>query len=791
MSTHLEWAIRYVEGLGWSPVPLWTVDECNAGACTLHPCPNPGKHPRIKWRQLDRVTTEQVRDWWGRWPQAGIGILTGARSAVDVIDIDPKHGGDYGALRAKYDGLPDQPTVLTGRLDDGRRGGHVYVTWPSVDSTNGFATDIGVPGVDYRGDGGLVVAPPTAHATGVSYEFTTSPPTVTSTPAWLNEMAAKRRLEQEESRRRAAAVAQRLKDEPAGDPDDGNATEFGHHMVAKARTKIGDAANRSGRTGGRHDTVIAQARMLGGLIPTGHVVESFARRQLLDAATAVVDGERRDGEMKDAVDWGLARGREAPWEPEARTIDVTKNVTTITADQDVSTADRPALLADLIAAAKRYQDLPDPGHLLVSLATAATRDLDEEPVWMLLVAAPSSGKTETTRALDGIADARLDDITAAGMLSWKPAKRGQDPQPTGVLSRVGASALITLGDLSSLLASSDRGGRDQTFAMLRKAYDGHVVRDLGNAPKPLEWTGKLTVVAAVTGVIDNYAAHNDALGPRWIYYRITERDLGGRRRAAAMARRNGLDGVREHVRDLTTQAIHAARAVIANVEISDEVTESIEDAALVTCWGRAAVPRHGYGRREIDGVPIIEEPMRLLRQLRGLACGLAALDLPEGYVTALVRRVALDSMPLPRWQVLDVLADGTPLSTAAVARETGMHRHVARRQLEELEAIGVVAADRQGAEPADDDPDRRPTVWSLDGPEGKLISQVINAHRLDSGRGWHELWVPTPRPPKEGPHDPQNTNTTPTHTSCHPPEETFDEALIRELDAELIEEASR
>ena len=47
----------------------------------------------------------------------------------------------------------------------------------------------------------------------------------------------------------------------------------------------------------------------------------------------------------------------------------------------------------------------------------------------------------------------------------------------------------------------------------------------------------------------------------------------------------------------------------------------IKEAALVTCWGRGAVPRHGYGRREIDGMAVVESPPRVARQLTASPAG--------------------------------------------------------------------------------------------------------------------------------------------------------------------------
>jgi hypothetical protein len=405
-------------------------------------------------------------------------------------------------------------------------------------------------------------------------------------------------------------------------------------------------------------------------------------------------------------------------------------------------------LPRIIDAARDYLDLPDPAPLLATLAVAATRDLADLPVWLLLVGAPSGGKTEATRVLDDVADARLDDVTAPGMLSWKGGKR---PAPVGVLTRVPTpNALVTFGDLSTLLASSDRGGRDQTFALLRKVYDGRVSRDLGNAPEPLTWEGRLTVVGAVTDAIDNYSAHADALGPRWVYLRLPRRDTEARRRAARIARRDGLDQARQRLQTLATDAVRGAARRADQTDVPDDLADRLEDAALVCAWGRAAVPRHGYGRREIDGLPSIEDPGRIVRQLRSLARGALALDLDPSYVTHLVRRVALDSMPGARLQTLGVLAAGEPCSTTEVARRGEMHRHVARRQLEELEAVGIVGCTRSGPEPLDEEPDRRSATWELAGEDGALVARVLHAASRPVAWVARRVGNHPPTPPRRG-----------------------------------------
>lgn len=757
---HLEWALRYIDVLGAAPVPLWHIDECTQGRCriarTRGTCDRPGKHPMVAWRDLEGVDHDQARSWWERWPHAGIGLLTGRRSGFDVIDVDPKAGGTIDVLRETVDGLPDTPTVWTGKTADGQRGAHFYIAWPGTETSNAFVDAIGVPGVDYRGDGGLVVAPPTLHASGVEYQLDNPPPTLIPTPGWLTRHATHAQEQQQRRAAAAAEVAARIAANPPELPTAG-ATRFGQHMAEQARDDILQAAARAGTTGGRHDTVVRKARMLGGLIPTGHITEQHATEVLIAAADATVEGEGRHAEMEEAVAWGLSKGHEQPWEPQDNSI----TVGTIRPQQDTTTG--PSQVEDLIDAARQYLDLPDPAPLLATLAAAATRDLQDEPVWLLLVGAPSGGKTEATRVLDDAADARLDDVSAAGMLSWKGGKR---PAPVGVLTRIPQpNALVTFGDLSTLLASSDRGGRDTTFSLLRKAYDGHVVRDLGNAPAALTWQGRLTIVGAVTDAIDGYAAHADALGPRWLYLRLPKRDTTSKRRAARIARRGGLDDARDRLRAMATEAVTEAASQVNNIIIDDQLADALEDAALVCAWGRATVPRHGYGRREIDGLPSIEDPGRIVRQLRGLARGAVAVGLDDSYVQHLVRRVALDSMPAARRHTLDALADGEKLSTAAVAQRAGIHRHVARRQLEELEAIGVVASERDGQEPGEDEPDRRTAAWRLYGEDGRLVARVLHEGKRPVSWVARKVGNHPPTPPIRG----EDTHPS-THTSCHPPD---------------------
>jgi hypothetical protein len=395
---------------------------------------------------------------------------------------------------------------------------------------------------------------------------------------------------------------------------------------------------------------------------------------------------------------------------------------------------------ELLELLSGYVQLDDPGHIWFTLAVAVSAALDGDPLWGMLIGPSSSGKTEAVRALDRLAEP-IDELTAPALLSWT---QGKAPRPTGVLTRIGQRGLVTVGDFSTVLATSDRGGRDQLFALLRRVYDGQVTRDLGNAPVPLRWRGRLTLLAACTPAIDNYASHNDQLGPRWLYYRLTAGSSQAKRAASRKARlRPGdLGRLRSQAAQLAAQLVTAAQPQAATFMVSEMAAERLDDLAVVCCFGRASVPRNAYGRREIEGLAIIEEPPRLVGQLLLLAKGLLALGLPEPATMGLCRRAALDSIPQVRRRLLQALATVDEVTVSEAARRVGCDRRVARMGLEELAAIGLAAC------PALDDQDQEELEeahgrwsahpWRLAGPDAALVRAVVAAS------AWDEVWEASP-----------------------------------------------
>jgi hypothetical protein len=189
--------------------------------------------------------------------------------------------------------------------------------------------------------------------------------------------------------------------------------------------------------------------------------------------------------------------------------------------------------------------------------------------------------------------------------------------------------------------------------------------------------------------------------------------------------------------------VDAAASRVRGITLPQPMAEAIFDVAQVACWGRAAVPRHGYGKREIDGLPVIESTPRITRQLLMLARCLLALEVDQAKALALTRRAGLDSMPEIRRRSLAELLNGELLSESDLARRLECDRGVARRTLEDLAAIGLVSWP-DGDE--DEDPRfRPPRLWPL--RDGERLPLLNRAFCLVAPCAETDFYLP-PLPPK-------------------------------------------
>ncbi len=166
-------ALAYAER-GWPVFPCHWIEVDAGCSCRQPTCKSPGKHPRTEHGLKDASSDrQQVERWWRASPIANIGIVTGAQSGLVVLDVDPPEGDAQLARVVAHHG--PIPATLTAK--SGKSGRHYYFAHPGGAVPNGQdllgeKASGAVGGLDARGDGGYIIAPPSRNEAGV-YEWLT------------------------------------------------------------------------------------------------------------------------------------------------------------------------------------------------------------------------------------------------------------------------------------------------------------------------------------------------------------------------------------------------------------------------------------------------------------------------------------------------------------------------------------------------------------------------------------------------------------------------------------------
>ena len=276
----------------------WLVFPCHSPialgcSCRRAECSSPGKHPRVAGGlKAASHNTDAILRWWNRWPHANVGVRTGAESGLVVIDVDPRHGGlqSLELLLARH--RPARgPVVRTGS-----GGMHLFFRHPGEPVRNTAGALGG--GLDVRGDGGYVVAPPSRHATGHLYRWLDAESELPQLPESLLARMRARRTDVERAR------------EPI---------RLDEAVSAWARAALeGEATRvRSAAQGTRNATLNRAAFCLGQIVGSGVLDQPTVERVLATSALASGLGET---EAAATIRSGMRAGIEHPRGPAARRI---------------------------------------------------------------------------------------------------------------------------------------------------------------------------------------------------------------------------------------------------------------------------------------------------------------------------------------------------------------------------------------------------------------------------------------------------------------------------------------
>jgi len=247
------------------------------------------KTPLIrKFSQKASIDPDVIAGWWRDWPRAWIGVPTGRETGFVVLDVDVKNSKENG-----FDSLAElgHPFSFETWMTHTRSGGlHIYFN-PGQREIRNSVNKL-APGLDIRGDGGLVIVPGAGSGYWWDPHYNLETVALAPAPDWL--------VPPEPERRPPAPRPDRLP----------GMTAYGEGALDSAVKRIISAPASL-----QHDTLLRESFSIGAIAGTELPAE-LARKMLKWAGQQMVSHDPRrpwrDADINRTVDNGFDFGMHRP-----------------------------------------------------------------------------------------------------------------------------------------------------------------------------------------------------------------------------------------------------------------------------------------------------------------------------------------------------------------------------------------------------------------------------------------------------------------------------------------------
>jgi len=370
----------------------------------------------------------------------------------------------------------------------------------------------------------------------------------------------------------------------------------------------------------------------------------------------------------------------------------------------------PVTVAMITAKLKEFFVLADEGIVELVLADFIANRLStvNAPVWLLLVAESSGGKTEIIDMFMKLASDQyklsyhISDMTPQTFISGM----ANSSKETSLLHKVNGRMLF-FKDFTTIL-QKNKDARREILSQFREIYDGEFNKDFGTG-KSVHWKGRVGVIAGLTPPALEMMSQHAGMGERFISYHMkqpTDAEL-----AKAMKDNYGKDiaKIKEELSEMVAEyiSVHVALAEESNIkdqQLPDELMDELNEVAQFATRARSPVPTD-FKTGEPSGMPSIERFPRFVIQLQNLAKGFCVMN-GKSVLTQnqknILYKIALDSIPRTRRACLKILAGHRLVSTSAAAAKLGFTTPTMRGYLAQLASLTLVQRIPKGGTGSED-----------------------------------------------------------------------------------------
>jgi hypothetical protein len=336
----------------------------------------------------------------------------------------------------------------------------------------------------------------------------------------------------------------------------------------------------------------------------------------------------------------------------------------------------------------------------VLMAVPVANKLDADPLWIQIVAPSAQMKTELCGGYSNYEDAvMLSSLTSKTLISGRITSNRQN---CSLLFKLDGKLLV-IKDFTSIL-SGRREDRAEIFAQFREIYDGQYSKSFGTG-ESISWEGKIGMVVGVTPIIERFWSHNQALGERFLVYRLRGQTQEGSRKVARKALDKAV-GTRADRKTfqwaVSTFLGQFDDDIDASIAEDKRMEEKLANLATFCAHARTSVIRNSRDQR-VEVMPEAEGPGRLAKQFRLLATGLALVreqNTIDSGIYEILKKVACDTMPQMRRMALATLYFCKPdewHKTRKISTRVGIPFSTTKLLLEDLNLLGLVEKDLEGS----------------------------------------------------------------------------------------------
>ena len=331
--------------------------------------------------------------------------------------------------------------------------------------------------------------------------------------------------------------------------------------------------------------------------------------------------------------------------------------------------------------------------------------LDRDPIWLLLIA-PSSGGKSTLLApcVDIKQTFFVDDLTEKTLLSGYKAG-GKD---NSLLKTIGSGVMI-FSDFTAILAKNPNS-RGEILSQLKLVYDRKVTKYTGTGK--IYWDGKIGVLAAATPDIYYHLESGRSMGERFIYYWMdvpTDNEITQKQSTTHISANEMTNIMKGYYSEYFDEVqAWVKKHGEPTLKMTDQQRERVRRASMFCVAGKATVHTN-FKSGKVDQIPHKAGVGRDYKSFEAILLGLQVMHCIEtgdpkaevqDWHIDIIDKCAYSSINRERRAILEILANTSKSLSASeigASRGLGLEREGVEVYLNPLFAVGLIKRNVESA----------------------------------------------------------------------------------------------